>query len=126
VRVHHLDRVISELQYVSMGLRMMPIASTFRKLIVLVHDLSYKSSKSVKLVTEGEETEVDKTVVDLIADPAGAHRAQRHRPRHRAPGGPENSRKPETGIVTIGPSMRAGKYGSRSAMTGGGSTGRRF
>lgn len=67
--VHHLDRVISELQYVSMSLRMVPIAATFRKLIRLVHDLSYKSSKNVKLVTLGEETEVDKTVVDHIADP---------------------------------------------------------
>jgi two-component system chemotaxis sensor kinase CheA len=67
--VHHLDRVISELQYVSMSLRMVPIAATFRKLIRLVHDLSYKANKSVKLVTLGEETEVDKTVADFIADP---------------------------------------------------------
>ncbi len=66
---HHLDRVIAELQYVSMSLRMVPIAATFRKLIRLVHDLSYKSGKIVRLETLGEDTEVDKTVAEQIADP---------------------------------------------------------
>lgn len=99
--VHHLDRVISELQYVSMSLRMVPIAATFRKLIRLVHDLSYKSGKSVKLATLGEETEVDKTVVDLIADPLVhiVRNAIDHgieRPEDRKSAG-----KRETGTVTI-------------------------
>ncbi len=99
--VHHLDRVISELQYVSMSLRMMPIVSTFRKLIRLVHDLSYKSSKSVKLLTAGEETEVDKTVVDLIADPL-VHIVRNAIDHGIEP--PEDRKvagKPETGTVTI-------------------------
>jgi len=66
---HHLGRVIAELQYVSMSLRMVPIAATFRKLIRLVHDLSYKSGKIVRLETVGEDTEIDKTVAEQIADP---------------------------------------------------------
>ncbi len=64
-----LDRVFDDLQYVSMSLRMVPIAATFRKLIRLVHDLSYKSGKIVRLETLGEDTEVDKTVAEQIADP---------------------------------------------------------
>ena len=99
--VHHLDRVISELQYVSMSLRMMPIASTFRKLIRLVHDLSYKSNKSVKLITVGEDTEVDKTVVDLIADPL-VHMVRNSVDHGIEP--PEDRKiagKNETGTVTI-------------------------
>jgi two-component system chemotaxis sensor kinase CheA len=66
---HHLNGLVSELQYVSMSLRMIPIAGTFRKMIRLVHDLSYKSGKKVTLETRGEDTEVDKTVVEQIADP---------------------------------------------------------
>jgi len=67
--VHQLNRIVSDLQYTSMSLRMVPIAATFKKMVRLVHDLSYKFNKKVKLETIGEETEIDKTVVDLIADP---------------------------------------------------------
>jgi len=66
---HQLDKIISEIQYVSMSLRMIPIAGIFRKMIRLVHDLSYKTGKKVRLETSGEETEIDKTVADNIGDP---------------------------------------------------------
>jgi len=66
---HQLDKIISEIQYVSMSLRMIPIAGIFRKMIRLVHDLSYKTGKKVRLETAGEETEIDKTVADNIGDP---------------------------------------------------------
>ncbi len=66
---HHLEQISSNLQDVAMSLRMVPISGLFRKMIRLVHDLSRKSGKKVKLEMKGEETEVDKTLVELISDP---------------------------------------------------------
>jgi len=66
---HHLQRITSELQDVSMAVRMVPLSATFRKMIRLVHDLSNKFGKKVKLNLKGEETEVDKTVIEQISDP---------------------------------------------------------
>jgi len=66
---HHLERITSELRDVSMSVRMIPIAGIFRKMIRLVHDLSKKSGKRVNLEIVGEETEVDKTVIEQISDP---------------------------------------------------------
>jgi two-component system chemotaxis sensor kinase CheA len=66
---HQLQGVVAELQGVALGLRMIPVDGAFRKMTRLVHDLSSKVGKQVKLEFAGAETEVDKTVVDLIADP---------------------------------------------------------
>ena len=66
---HHLQRVTSELQDIAISIRMVPLSATFRKMIRLVHDLSHKSGKKVKLDLIGEDTEVDKTVIEQIADP---------------------------------------------------------
>jgi two-component system chemotaxis sensor kinase CheA len=52
-----------------MSLRMVPVRATFQKMARLVRDLSHSSQKQINLVTSGEETELDKTMVDLIADP---------------------------------------------------------
>ena len=65
----NLTRIIRELQQVAMSVRMIPIAGVFSKMMRLVHDLSRKSHKKVKLITAGEQTEVDKTVVEMISDP---------------------------------------------------------
>ncbi len=67
--VHQLNQVVNELQIATMSLRMIQIAPLFRKMVRLVHDLSNKFNKKIKLVTEGEETEIDKTVMELIIDP---------------------------------------------------------
>ena len=67
--VHHLRRVTSELQDVAMSVRMIPLTMTFQKLVRVVHDLARKSDKKVKLKLIGEETEVDKTMTEQIADP---------------------------------------------------------
>jgi len=64
-----LNKIVRDLQDVAMAVRMIPISSTFRKMIRLVHDLSIKSGKKVKLNIEGEETEIDKTVAEFVADP---------------------------------------------------------
>ncbi len=64
-----LNNLITELQDVAMSIRMIPLAGTFRKMVRLVRDLSKKSGKQVQFETRGEDTELDKTVVEQIADP---------------------------------------------------------
>ncbi|MBF0286449.1 MAG: chemotaxis protein CheA [SAR324 cluster bacterium] len=64
-----LNKNVRDLQEVAMSMRMLPISGTFRKMIRVVHDVSKKVSKDVKLELVGEETEVDRTVVEQIADP---------------------------------------------------------
>ena len=66
---HQLRRICDDLQDCAMSVRMIPLSATFRKMIRLVHDLSTKSGKKIKLNLVGEETEVDKTVIEQIADP---------------------------------------------------------
>jgi two-component system chemotaxis sensor kinase CheA len=65
----HLHRIIRDLQDVALAVRMIPIDVVFRKMIRLVHDLSVKSGKKVTLTIIGEDTEIDKTVAELISDP---------------------------------------------------------
>ncbi|QTA81118.1 Putative chemotaxis protein, CheA-like [Desulfonema limicola] len=62
-------RIISELQDVAMSMRMIPLTQTFRKLTRLVHDLSSRLEKKCRLELSGEETELDKTVIEQITDP---------------------------------------------------------
>ena len=64
-----IERLSGELRDTMMGLRMMPVASLFGRFRRLVHDLSRETGKVIELVTEGETTEVDKTVIDRLADP---------------------------------------------------------
>jgi two-component system chemotaxis sensor kinase CheA len=66
---HQLRRICDDLKDVAMSVRMVPLSATFRKMIRLVHDLATKSGKKIKLNLEGEATEVDKTVIEQIADP---------------------------------------------------------
>lgn len=67
--IHQLRRVSRDLQDVAMSVRMIPLANTFQKMIRLVHDLSNKSGKKASLEISGEDTEVDKTVIENINDP---------------------------------------------------------
>ena len=66
---HQLRKLTDELQGIVMSIRMIPIASTFQKMSRIVRDMSKKLSKDVDLVLMGETTEVDKTIIDGIADP---------------------------------------------------------
>ncbi|HBT78167.1 MAG TPA: chemotaxis protein CheA, partial [Planctomycetaceae bacterium] len=59
---HQLRRICDDVKDISMSIRMIPLAATFRKMIRLVHDLATKSGKKIKLNLLGEDTEVDKTV----------------------------------------------------------------
>jgi len=67
--IAQLTRITSELQKTAMSMRMVPIRQTFQKMIRLVRDLSKKTGKDVNLVMEGEETEIDRNMVDSIYDP---------------------------------------------------------
>ncbi len=65
----HMSKLVRDLQDMAMTIRMIPVAGLFRRMIRLVHDLSRKSGKKVDLDLKGEETEVDKTVIEVITDP---------------------------------------------------------
>lgn len=64
-----MARISDDLQDTIMKVRMVPVANVFSKFPRLVRDLSRKSGKKVELITEGEETELDKSVVEVIGDP---------------------------------------------------------
>ncbi len=64
-----LRKLTDDLQDVSMSLRMVPVSSTFQKMNRIVRDMSKKLGKRAKLTLIGEDTEVDKTIVDGISDP---------------------------------------------------------
>jgi two-component system, chemotaxis family, sensor kinase CheA len=67
--VAQLSRITKELQHTAMSLRMIPIKPTFQKMERLVRDLSRDFGKTVHFVTSGDDTELDRTVVEEIADP---------------------------------------------------------
>ena len=68
-KVSHAGKIMRELQGLSMSMRMVPLKSTFQKLTRLVRDVAQKAGKVVELVTDGEDTELDRNMVDAIADP---------------------------------------------------------
>ncbi|MFW6245327.1 MAG: chemotaxis protein CheA [Fibrobacterota bacterium] len=61
--------IMRKVQELSMSLRMISVKPVFQKMARLVRDLSKKSGKQVDLVLEGEDTEIDKSVVENIGDP---------------------------------------------------------
>ncbi|HXT09216.1 MAG TPA: chemotaxis protein CheA [Roseiarcus sp.] len=64
-----IERLTSSLRETIMGIRMLPIGSLFGRFRRLVHDLSRDLGKEIDLVTVGEETELDKTMIERLADP---------------------------------------------------------
>ncbi|MCL6583798.1 MAG: chemotaxis protein CheA [bacterium] len=67
--VENIERLTNELRDCALNIRMFPIESTFSKFRRLVHDLSAALGKEAELITEGGETELDKTVIERIHDP---------------------------------------------------------
>lgn len=67
--VTQLNRITRELQRVSMSLRMIPIRGVFQKMSRVVRDLGAKHNKKVQLITTGDDTELDRGVVDELNDP---------------------------------------------------------
>ena len=64
-----LRKLTNDLQDISMSLRMVPISGVFQKMNRIVRDMKQKLNKDVKLTIIGENTEVDKSIVDSIQDP---------------------------------------------------------
>ena len=64
-----LRKLTDELQDIVMSIRMVPLSGVFNKMTRVVRDMKVKLNKDVNLVFEGEETEVDKGVIDNLNDP---------------------------------------------------------
>lgn len=64
-----LRKLSTELQDIVMSIRMIPIAATFHKMNRIVRDMCKKLNKEAELVVIGEETEVDKNIIDNLSDP---------------------------------------------------------
>ena len=107
--VMQLDKISREIQEVAMSMRMIPLAGVFRKMMRLVRDLAQKANKQVDLEIIGEDTEVDKTIIEQISDPlvhlirnAVDHGLET--PAERLAAG-----KPETGRITLEAKHSAGE-----------------
>ena len=64
-----VERLTAELRDTALNIRMLPIGTTFSKFKRLVRDLSAELGKEIEMVTEGAETELDKTVIERLNDP---------------------------------------------------------
>ena len=99
--IAQLKRITSTLQNISMSLRMIPIKATFRKMKRIVRDLSRKSGKQIRLELQGEQTEIDRNMVEELYDPLV------HMIRNSCDHGVEppeerkSAGKPETGTITL-------------------------
>ena len=96
-----LRKLTDQLQDVVMSIRMVPLSGVFQKMNRIVRDMNKKLGKEVELITEGGETEVDKTINDVLADPFMhmIRNAMDH-----AIESPEERRalgKPESGTITL-------------------------
>ncbi len=67
--LNQLSQIVSSIQKIAMSMRMVPIKSTFRKMVRLVRDLSRNSGKEIALEMTGEDTEIDRNVVDALYEP---------------------------------------------------------
>jgi len=67
--IAHLNKITRELQEMGMAMRLVPVKPTFQKLARAVRDLTKKSGKDVDLIMSGEDTEVDRSIIEQIGDP---------------------------------------------------------
>lgn len=67
--VNQVGKIVRDVQELAMSMRMIPIGPTFQKMARLVRDVSRKADKQVELTLSGEETELDKNVIQQIGDP---------------------------------------------------------
>ncbi len=68
-KIGHLNRITTELQKTAMAMRLVPIGPMFRRMARLVRDLSRQFDKKVEMQTQGEDIEIDRTIVEELADP---------------------------------------------------------
>lgn len=107
--MEELSHHIRDLQDNVMAVRMQPVKSVFSRMPRIVRDVAAKLGKKVKLVTEGETTEVDKTVIEELADPL-THMIRNsmdhglEMPEERLEAG-----KPEEGTIRLSAEHRGGR-----------------
>ena len=100
-QIEYLERITTGLHESVMKVRMVPIESVVNKFPRMIRDLSRNLNKKMELYMTGEETELDRTVVDQIGDPL------QHLLRNSADHGLESAEirkergKPETGTITL-------------------------
>ena len=100
-KISHLGKITRELQDLSMALRMVPLRPTFERMRRVARDLGRKSGKAIRVVMEGDDTEIDRNMVEGITDPLV------HMIRNSADHGIESAEdrvacgKPETGTLTL-------------------------
>jgi len=104
-----LERITTEMQQAIMGTRMVPIAVLFNKFPRLVRDLSRKLGKNVELEIQGKDTEIDRTIVEVLSDPLTHiirnsldHGLEKPEQRRKA-------NKPEAGRISITAQQQGGK-----------------
>ncbi|MCA0375336.1 MAG: chemotaxis protein CheA [Gemmatimonadetes bacterium] len=68
-KVTHAGKIVRELQDLSMSMRMVPLRATFQKLTRVVRDTASKAGKTVQFLTDGEDVEIDRNLVDRLGDP---------------------------------------------------------
>ena len=68
-KISQTGKIVRELHDLSLILRMVPLKGTFQKMARLSRDLSQKNGKRVNFITEGDEVEIDRNMVDMVADP---------------------------------------------------------
>lgn len=68
-KIAQAEQIMRQVQELSMGLRMVSIKPTFQKMARLVRDLSIKFDKDIEFVMEGQDTDIDKSLVENIGDP---------------------------------------------------------
>jgi two-component system chemotaxis sensor kinase CheA len=115
-----LDRCVRELHERTLSVRMLPVGTLFSRVQRLVHDLAQKTGKKLNLLTSGEGTEVDRGVLELLADPLT------HLIRNSADHGIEMPAerialgKPEMGTISVSASHLAGSVLIEIEDDGGG------
>lgn len=115
-----LGKVTKEVQEISMSLRMIPLKQTFQKLQRIVRDTSSTLNKKINFVIKGEETELDKTVLESLSDPLV------HMVRNAVDHGVESNEtrklagKPEVGTVRLEAMQRGDKLVIELEDDGGG------
>jgi len=106
---HQVEVLLRQLQDIAAGMRLVPVSTLFRPMQRLVRDLAKSTGKSLRLKTAGDETELDKVVVESLHDPlvhmirnAGDHGIEP--PEERIKAG-----KSEEGIILLKASQRGGE-----------------
>lgn len=124
--VHQLGKVTKEVQDLSMGLRMVPVKQTFQKMQRIVRDTASTLNKKIIFNMSGEETELDKTVLENLGDPLV------HMIRNAVDHGIESAElrkergKPEAGTVNLSAYHRSGKLVIEIKDDGGGIDGKKL